>query len=140
MIPVTNNLFIDERDISFSFMLAHGPGGQHVNKAATAVQLRYNPHGHEPLPEPVRQRLRTLAGSRMTAEGMVVISARRFRSQERNRRDAVERLTELIRSAARRERPRKATRPTAASRERRLQTKRRRSEAKRMRGPVASDE
>lgn len=140
MIRITGDLWIDERDISYTFILAQGPGGQHVNKAATAVQLRFDPHGHQPLPETVQHRLRALAGSRMTAEGTVVITARRYRSQERNRRDALERLTELLGTAARRKRSRRPTRPTAASRERRLQHKRRRSEAKKLRGPIAPGE
>lgn len=128
---------MDERDIRFHFIHASGPGGQNVNKVATAVQLRFNIAHAATLPEEVRRRLTRLAGRRMTQEGVLVIHAARFRSQERNRQDALERLIALVRRAAEKPKPRKKTRPSAASRERRLKAKRHRGETKRSRRGVA---
>lgn len=136
MIPITQTISIDEREIRARFVLASGPGGQNVNKVATAVQLRFDVAGSPSLPEEVRTRLIRLAGRRMTDEGVLVIDARRFRTQERNRRDAYERLFTLIRRAAEPPKPRKKTRPTLASRARRLASKRQRGETKRQRRSV----
>jgi ribosome-associated protein len=140
VIRVTQSVSIDERDISCSYVRAHGPGGQHVNKVSTAVLLRYDPQGIHPLSEELFERLKSAAGSRMGVDGVVQITARRFRSQERNREDAHFRLVELVRKAAARKRARKPTRPTAASRRRRLSDKRKRAETKRLRqGSQAED-
>ncbi len=117
-------------ELTFEFVRASGPGGQNVNKVATAVQLRYDVEASGALPAAVKERLRRLAGRRLTAAGVLVLHAPRFRSQEKNRRDAVVRLVELIRRAATPPRTRRATRPTAASRHRRKEQKRRRARTK----------
>ena len=140
MIRITRNIAIDETEIEEEFVRASGPGGQNVNKVATAVMLRFNAAGSPSLPDDVRERLRRVAGTRMTRDGVVVIHARRYRTQERNRRDALDRLVTLIRRATERPKPRRRTKPTGASREKRLQTKRRRSEAKRRRRRVSGSE
>jgi len=127
MIRVTESLAIDERRIEWSFVRAPGPGGQNVNKVASAALLRFDPAG---LPEAVRARLAGLAGRRLAADGTVVIQARRFRTQERNRADALERLLALLRSAATPPRPRTATRVPRGERARRLEAKRRRAAVK----------
>jgi ribosome-associated protein len=133
-IPVTTEISIDEREIRFEFIRASGPGGQKVNKSSSAVQLRFDVLGSPSLPAQVRSRLITLAGRRLSEEGVLVIEAKRFRSQDRNRQDALDRLCSMIRQAARRPRRRKPTRPGSAARQRRLQEKKRRSELKKQRG------
>ena len=133
MIPVTDDIVLDEREIEESFVRASGPGGQNVNKVASAVQLRFDVAGSPSLPEPVKARLRTLAGKRLTQDGVIVITAQRFRSQEQNRQDALDRLVELIRRAAVRPTPRRKTKPTLASKQRRLESKIRRSRVKSLR-------
>lgn len=140
MIPITNTLAIDESEIQEEFIRASGPGGQNVNKVATAVQLRFNVVGSPSLPEEVRRRLIRLAGKRLTAEGVLVIEARRFRIQEQNRQDALDRLIALIRRATEKPKPRRPTRPTAASQQRRLAGKRRRSQTKQLRRSTLDDE
>jgi ribosome-associated protein len=132
-IEVTRTIAIPEEELRWSFIRASGPGGQKVNKTASAVQLRFDAAASSALPEEVRQRLLRLAGRRATAEGVLVIEAQRFRTQERNREDALERLVRLIRRAAARPKKRKPTRPTEASRRERREAKERRSRTKRLR-------
>ena len=133
MIRITTGISIEESELAESFIRASGPGGQNVNKVASAVQLRFDVRQSPSLPEEVRARLMRIAGRRLTQEGVLVITAQRHRTQEANRRDALERLVELVRRAAEPPTPRKPTKPTAAARRRRLETKRRRSAVKRTR-------
>jgi ribosome-associated protein len=139
MIPVTDAIAIDEAEIQETFVHSSGPGGQNVNKTATAVQLRFDAAHSPALPQEVRQRLLRLAGNRATQDGVLIIDARRFRTQERNRQDALDRLIALIRQAAHKPTPRRKTRPSRASRQRRLESKRQRGETKRLRRPVSQD-
>ena len=136
MIPITDSLRLDEAEISESFIRASGPGGQNVNKVASAVQLRFDVRQSPSLPEEVRERLERLAGHRVSQEGVLVITAQRFRSQERNRADALQRLIALIARAATPPRPRRKTRPSAAARERRLTAKAQRARLKQQRAIV----
>ncbi len=141
MIRVTRSISIDEDEIQEAFVRSSGPGGQNVNKVATAVQLRFDVANSPSLPDDVRARLTKLAGSRMTENGVLVLDARRFRTQLRNREDAVERLVELIRKAAVRPKPRRKTKPTRASKQKRLDGKRHRGQTKKRRRRVGpSDE
>ena len=123
MIAVTDEVALDEAELAFSFIRASGPGGQNVNKVSTAVQMRFDARRSPSLPDEVSARLQKLAGSRLTLDGVIVINAGRHRSQERNRADAVERLVALIAKACVAPVKRRPTRPTKASRERRLESK-----------------
>lgn len=131
MIVVTPAMVLADEELEFRFVRAPGPGGQNVNKVATAVELRFDAERSPGLSEAVRTRLRALAGRRLTAEGVLVIQAHRFRTQERNREDAVDRLVALLRAAAEVPKPRRATRPTRASQERRISSKKQRAVTKR---------
>jgi len=140
MIFIAPGLSIDEREIEERFIRASGPGGQNVNKLSSAVQLRFDA-GHSPNLSPgVRSRLARLAGRRLNQEGILVITAQRHRTQARNRDDAMERLIALLQAAATPPAIRRPTRPTAASRQRRLATKQRRASIKRLRGAPPDDE
>jgi ribosome-associated protein len=138
MIRVSPTITIDEREIEEVFIRSSGPGGQNVNKVATAVQLRFDVRHSRAIPEDMRQRLQRLAGRRMTRDGVLIITAQKYRTQERNRQDALDRLIALINEAAARPATRRTTRPTAASRERRLEHKRRRSAVKGLRATKPS--
>jgi ribosome-associated protein len=139
MIPIIGDVVLDDSLIEERFILASGPGGQNVNKVASAVQLRLDLRGQPALPDPVRARAARLAGRRLTQDGILVITARRFRTRERNRRDALGRLVALLRRAAVAPAIRRRTRPTAASRERRLQQKARRAALKEQRRGAPGD-
>ena len=132
MIEITPSVQIDERELQLDFVRASGPGGQNVNKVATAAQLRFDVHASA-LPEEAKARLIQLAGNRITGEGVLLIEARRFRTQEQNREDAIQRFVELVRRSLVRPKTRKKTKPTLASKEERLKAKKKRGEIKKIR-------
>lgn len=140
MIRVTDRLFLDEGEIREKFVRSPGPGGQNVNKVATAVQLRFDVRNSPSLPPEVRERLMRLAGRRLSSEGVLLLEASRYRTRERNRRDARDRLADLVRRAAETETPRKRTGPTAAAKRRRREEKQRRARVKRERRGVRAQE
>jgi len=140
MINITPSIYIDPSEIEEVFLRASGPGGQKVNKTESAVQLRFDARLCRALSNAVFLRLKKLAGRRMTASGQLVITARQFRTQEQNRRDAMDRLIELIREAAQPPKHRRPTKPTKASKQRRLESKKRIANIKRARGRVRGDE
>ena len=140
MIRITDGISLDEREIEENFVRAAGPGGQNVNKLATAVQLRFDVRHSPSLPPDVRARLERLAGRRLTNEGVLIIIAQRHRTQERNRQDARERLADLIRRAAEPPKPRHPTKPTAGSKRRRIETKTRRARLKRLRRTMPTED
>ncbi len=133
MIELTPTLSLDEKELVFNFIRASGPGGQNVNKVSSAVQLRFDAANSPSLPAEVKERLKKLAGNRMTEDGILIIEAKRFRSQEKNRIDAVQRLVTLIQKAAEPPKKRKPTRPSVTARAARIGTKRQRGELKRTR-------
>jgi ribosome-associated protein len=133
MIRINARIAVNEREIGETFVRASGPGGQNVNKLSTAVQLRFDVRGSPSLPGDVKARLERLAGTRLTRDGVLVIAAQRHRTQARNRQDALERLVDLIRRAATPPAPRRPTKPTAGSRERRIETKKHRAGIKQLR-------
>lgn len=133
MLRITRDIVIDEDDFDIAFVRASGPGGQNVNKLSTAAQLRYDV-GRARLAPDVRERFARIAGQRLTKDGVLVIHAQRFRTQERNRQDAIDRLVAMLREASIRPTPRRATKPTFASKQRRLEGKKRRGDIKSMRG------
>ncbi len=139
MIPITSRISLDENEVAFTFVRASGPGGQNVNKVSSAVQMRFDVRRSPSLPDAVRERLEKLAGRRLTQDGVLVISAQRFRSQEQNRVDALDRLVALIREAAVAPIYRRPTRPTLGSKKRRLEAKGHRAGIKSLRRDVSEE-
>ena len=135
MIRVNKNIYLDENELDLQFVRSSGPGGQNVNKVATAVELRFDVKGSTSLPSRVKSRLLSMAGKRATRKGEIVLHAKTHRSQEQNRKDAIQRLVNLIRRAAAVPKKRKRTRPSRASRERRIKNKKHRSKTKKLRNP-----
>lgn len=133
MIKINPELFVDETELTFSFVRASGPGGQNVNKVSSAVELRFDVARSPSLPDALKERLKKLAGRRLADDGVLLIDAHRFRTQGLNRKDAVGRLVALLQAAAIEPKTRKATRPSRAAREKRLQTKRKASQIKQTR-------
>jgi ribosome-associated protein len=138
MIAITDSILINEDEIKIDFVQASGPGGQNVNKVASKAQLRFDTNSPS-LPEDVRNRLQQIARNRITGDGILIIEAGRFRTQEQNRDDAINRLIEIIRKATAKPKVRHKTKPTLASKQKRLETKRRRSVIKQLRRPIDDD-
>jgi len=140
MIQITDHIILEENELQWDFVRSGGPGGQNVNKVATAVQLKFDVHASKSLPPDVKERLARIACKRLTAEGVLVIKAQRFRTQERNREDALSRLLEMIDDALKKPRKRIRTKPTSASRMQRLESKRKSSVKKGMRQAVSPED
>lgn len=140
MIEVTPGVSINESDLSFDFIRSSGPGGQNVNKVASGVQLRFNIAESSALPDEVKTRLHRIARNRISEDGTLIIEARRYRTQEQNRQEAIERLVELVRRAAVPPKPRKKTRPSEAAKRLRLEEKRKHSQKKQMRRQIPRDD
>ncbi|MEN8247073.1 MAG: alternative ribosome rescue aminoacyl-tRNA hydrolase ArfB [Thermodesulfobacteriota bacterium] len=140
MIRITPDIVIHEKEITFEFVRSSGPGGQNVNKVSTTVQLRFDVRASDGIPVEVKNRLKKLAGKRLTEDGILIIKASRFRKQEQNRQDAVERLVRLLRAAAVKPKRRIKTRPTKAAKERKLGAKKHRGRLKKLRKKVAAGE
>lgn len=139
MIEITSSLSIDENEIQLEFIRSSGPGGQNVNKVSTGVQLRFNIDSSPTLPDEMKLRLHSIARNRITGEGLLIIEAKRYRSQEQNREDAIARLVALIRQATEKPKPRKKTRPSAAAQQERIDEKKRRAGIKRSRRAAEHD-
>ncbi|MEJ8475895.1 alternative ribosome rescue aminoacyl-tRNA hydrolase ArfB [Roseibium algae] len=135
---IAGALYISDDDLREDFIRASGPGGQNVNKVSTAVQLRFNLNGNTTLPTDVKARAARLAGSRLTLGGEIIVQADRFRTRERNRQDALDRLIEILRKAMEKPKPRRPTKPTLGSKKRRLETKKKRGSIKKLRGRTSS--
>ena len=133
MIHIARNIAIDENELDFEFVRSSGPGGQNVNKVSTAVQLRFDVENATTLPEEVKARLKKLSGKRVTQDGVLIIKAYRYRTQEQNRFDAIERLVDLLKNAAEKPKIRRSTRPSVTSKARRLAEKKHRGQVKRLR-------
>jgi len=140
MIEISSTVALGDDEIQIDFIRASGPGGQNVNKVSSAAQLRFDILSSPALEPEVKERLRRIAGSRVTGDGILVIEARRYRTQEQNRLDAIQRLVALVQKALEKPKPRHKTRPTLASRQKRLQAKRQRGETKRLRGRPSPEE
>lgn len=140
MIRIPPDIAIHEKELTFDFVRSSGPGGQNVNKVSTTVQLRFDVGASDGLPPEIKNRLRSLAGKRMTDDGVLIIKAGRFRKQEQNRQDAIDRLTRLLRAAAVKPKKRIKTRPTKAAKERKLAGKKHRGKLKRLRKKVINAE
>ena len=140
MISITPDIVIPEKELTFEFVRSSGPGGQNVNKVSTAVQLRFDVQASTGIPVEVKNRLRKLAGKRITEDGILIIKASQFRKQEQNRQDAVERLTQLLQMAAIKPKKRVKTRPTKAAKERKLVAKKQRGRLKKLRQKVTNGE
>jgi len=137
MIRITPDIVIHEKELTFEFVRSSGPGGQNVNKVATTVQLRFDIRASDSIPVGVKSRLRKLAGKRITEDGILIIKAGRFRKQDQNRQDAVERLVRLLQAAAVKPKKRIKTRPTKAARERKLAAKKHRGQLKKLRQKIS---